>query len=113
MSRGARNAGAGLTAANHRLMPSNASNGVPDARAAVSQDLERLLLRAGVGVLSADRASCRDCGRTPLIGEEIHRYERGAVVCELCSQLRAGAPVSTERVRHSEYGQTVRLRRAA
>jgi hypothetical protein len=84
-----------------------------DRGPAASQGLERLLLRAGVGMLSADRAHCRDCGRTPLIGEEVHIYERGTVVCELCRPLRAGAPVSTERVRHSEYGQTVRLRRAA
>jgi hypothetical protein len=91
----------------------NASHGLSDQRTGVGEDLERLLLRAGVGVLAADRARCRDCGRTPLIGEELHRYERGAVVCELCRPLRASAPVSTERVRHSEYGQTVRLRRAA
>ncbi len=80
---------------------------------AQQKDLERLLLVAGVGVLVADRAYCSDCGRTPLIGEELHLYERGAVVCELCRPLRAAAPVSSERVRHSEYGQTVRLRRAA
>jgi hypothetical protein len=84
-----------------------------DGRVAATEGLERLLLRAGVGVLAADRARCRDCGRTPLIGEELHRYERGVVVCELCRPLRAEAPLSSERVRHSEYGQTVRLRRAA
>jgi hypothetical protein len=84
-----------------------------ESRPALAQDLERLLLRAGVGVLAADRARCRDCGRTPLIGEEVHLYERGAVVCELCRPLRASSPVSIERVRHSGHGQTVRLRRAA
>ena len=82
-------------------------------RTPTGKDFERLLLRAGVDVLAAERARCRDCGRTPLIGEEVHRYERGAVVCELCRLLRADAPESTERVRHSELGQTVRLRRAA
>ena len=76
-------------------------------------DFERLLLRAAVDELSADRARCGDCGRTPLVGEDVHRYERGAVVCELCRMLRADAPESTERVRHSEFGQAVRLRRAA
>jgi hypothetical protein len=91
----------------------NSSQGSADKRTARPQDFERLLLRAGVSVLAADRARCGACGRTPLIGEEVHRYERGAVVCELCRQLRRSAPVSTERVRHSEYGQTVRLRRAA
>jgi hypothetical protein len=76
-------------------------------------DFERLLLRAAVDELAADRARCRDCGRTPLVGEDVHRYERGVVVCELCRMLRADAPESTERVRHSEFGQAVRLRRAA
>ena len=94
-------------------MPRNSSHPPADRRHAATQGLERLLLRAGVGVLAADRARCCDCGRTPLIGEEVHLYERAAVVCELCRPLRAAAPVSTERVRHSEYGQTVRLRRAA
>jgi hypothetical protein len=76
-------------------------------------DFERLLLRAAVDELAADRARCRDCGRTPLVGEEVHRYERGGVVCELCRTLRIDAPESSERVRHSEFGQAVRLRRAA
>ena len=76
-------------------------------------ELRDLRCRAVVGVLAEDRARCSDCGRTPLIGEDVHRYERGAVVCELCRQLRPDAPESTERVRHSEYGQAVRLRRAA
>ena len=76
-------------------------------------DFERLLLRAAVDELSADRARCGDCGRTPLIGEDVHRYGRGDVVCELCRMLRPDAPESTERVRHSEFGQAVRLRRVA
>jgi hypothetical protein len=76
-------------------------------------DFERVLFRAAVDELSADRAHCSDCGRTPLVGEDVHRYERGAVVCELCRMLRRDAPESSERVRHSEFGQAVRLRRAA
>jgi hypothetical protein len=76
-------------------------------------DFERVFFRAAVDELSADRAHCSDCGRTPLVGEDVYRYERGAVVCELCRMLRCDAPESTERVRHSEFGQAVRLRRAA
>jgi hypothetical protein len=76
-------------------------------------DFERVFFRAAVDDLSADRAHCSDCGRTPLVGEDVYRYERGAVVCELCRMLRRDAPESTERVRHSEFGQAVRLRRAA
>lgn len=75
------------------------------------QDLERALLRKSVGSLASGRHRCADCGRTPLIGETLHRYAGGATVCELCRPLRRGAPEHSEPVRHSEYGQTVRIHR--
>ena len=74
------------------------------------EQLERFLLRRGVGSLTADRHRCADCDRTPLVGEHIHVYEREAgIVCELCSQVRRGSPLASEVMRHSELGQTVRL----
>jgi hypothetical protein len=73
-------------------------------------DLERALLRKGVGVREADRRHCADCGRTPLVGERVHFYARGAVVCELCRPRRRAAPEGSQTVHHSERGQTVRLR---
>jgi hypothetical protein len=74
------------------------------------EQLERFLLRRGVGSLTADRHRCTDCERTPLVGERIHVYERcPGIVCELCSQLRRGSPLASELVRHSELGHTVRL----
>jgi hypothetical protein len=76
-------------------------------------DFERHLLRLSVEGLSEERARCSDCGRTPLIGEEVHTYVRGQIVCELCRQLRPAVPLATQRVRHSEFGHTVRLRRVA
>lgn len=76
-------------------------------------DLERHLLALSIEELAAERTRCGDCGRTPLVGEDVHLYEAGLVVCELCRQLRFEPPVSTERVRHAEHGLTVRLRRAA
>jgi hypothetical protein len=94
-------------------MRSDSDAAPSDERFAQARDLERRLLRVGVGLLSAERTNCRDCGRTPLIGEEVHLYERGAVVCELCRPRHAAAPISIERIRHSEFGQTVRLKRAA
>jgi hypothetical protein len=76
--------------------------------------LERLLLQRGVGELRADRDRCGDCGRTPLVGEQVHLYaKRTGIVCELCSVLRRERPAASELVRHSEHGQTVRLTRAA
>ena len=73
-------------------------------------DLERQLLRRGVGELAADRHACTDCGRTPLVGERYHRYARGKVVCELCRPRHHDAPQASDVVRHSERGHAVRLR---
>jgi hypothetical protein len=75
------------------------------------EQFERLLLRHGVGALEADRHRCVDCGRSPLIGEQVHLYDgrRGGVVCELCRVLRREVPAATDLVRHSEHGHAVRL----
>jgi hypothetical protein len=71
-------------------------------------DLERELLRKSVGALTAGRASCHDCGRTPLVGERIYLFDDGALVCELCRPRHDGAPERSEAVHHSERGQTVK-----
>jgi hypothetical protein len=81
------------------------------------QQLERSLLRRGVGALEADRHRCVDCGRTPLTGEHVHLYEgreeRGGrgerIVCALCRLGHRDAPLATELVRHCEHGYAVRL----
>ena len=74
------------------------------------RDLERQLLKQSVGELTACRHECVDCGRSPLIGERVHRYPRGETVCALCRPLHAAEPISTDFVRHSERGHSVRLR---
>ncbi|HEV2753689.1 MAG TPA: hypothetical protein VGV36_07625 [Solirubrobacteraceae bacterium] len=74
-------------------------------------DLERELLRKGVGALAAGRHPCADCGRTPLVGERVHRYAGAKVICELCRLLRAEPPEASTTVRHCEHGLTVRVRR--
>jgi len=75
------------------------------------QELERVLLRRGVGALEADRQRCADCGRTPLTGEHVHLYgeQEQRIVCALCRPRRRDAPLTTELVRHCEHGHTVRL----
>jgi len=77
--------------------------------------LERQLLRKSVVALGAEAARCADCRRTPLVGEHVHRYEGGRLVCELCRLLRHEAPERTETVRGVEHGHAVRVtdRRAA
>ena len=74
-------------------------------------DLELRLLRKGVGAMDAGRESCADCGRTPLFGEQLHRYG-ASLVCVLCSGARRGAPDGVQRVHHCEHGHTVKVRAA-
>jgi hypothetical protein len=81
------------------------------AQAIVPDQLERHLLRRTVGILEGERSSCADCGRAPLIGEWVHLYGDAEIVCELCRPLRHEAPVSSEPVRHGEYGHTVKVTR--
>jgi hypothetical protein len=76
-------------------------------------DLERALLRKSVSLMDSGRHRCCDCGRTPLVGEHVHMYRRGTVVCELCSALRPDAPQRTEQVRFAGRGATVRVLRTA
>ena len=75
-------------------------------------DLERELLRKSVGAQAAGRASCDDCGRTPLVGERVHRFGDGALICDLCRPRRDDLPERSEVVHHSERGHTVRRRAA-
>jgi hypothetical protein len=75
-----------------------------------AKQLERHLLRRGLSHLAADRHSCARCGRTPLVGERVHSYEREhGIVCDLCRPRHRGQPDASELVRHSELGHTVRL----
>ncbi|MGH2863797.1 MAG: hypothetical protein ACRDJX_00950 [Solirubrobacteraceae bacterium] len=79
------------------------------------EQLERGLLRRGLGALEAARDCCMDCGRTPLTGEQIHVYGDGQqrIVCELCRPARRESPLASEIVRHFERGHAVRLRARA
>jgi hypothetical protein len=86
------------------------SHAAPADQITQIEQFERVLLRRGVGALAAGRARCADCGRTPLVGERVHLYERvQGVVCELCRPLRRDDALTSEPVRHSEHGHTVRL----
>lgn len=72
-------------------------------------DLEIALLHKAVGALEAGRHECRDCGRTPLVGERVYTYSGGAEVCALCRPLRRSTPLGSDLVRHSERGHAVRV----
>ena len=67
------------------------------------------LVRKSVDALADHRDACGACGRTPLTGEHVQRYEDGRLLCELCRPLRSVTDARDEVVRHSEFGHTVRL----
>jgi len=75
-------------------------------------ELERRLLRRGVGRLIAGRSRCSQCRRTPLVGERIHLYEGGRMLCALCRRSEGTEPASSETVHGAEFGHAVRLRAA-
>lgn len=72
--------------------------------------IEAALLKGAVGALTHDRAACHRCRRTPLVGERVYRFERAAVICELCRPAQAGEPVSSELVRSAEQRSVTPLR---
>jgi hypothetical protein len=78
-------------------------------------ELELALLRRGVYERNAGRERCRDCSRTPLIGERVYLYEDGTVRCELCRALSAQAPSRSRLIHGPEFGHTMKIadRRAA
>ena len=73
------------------------------------RNLERQLLRKSVVSMDAGRERCNDCGRTPLVGERVHHYARGARVCELCRPRHDSEPERSQLVRHAEGPPAVRL----
>ncbi len=72
-------------------------------------ELDEHYIRKSVDALSDDRDACRHCGRTPLIGERVHRCEDGLLLCELCRPLRRVQDAREEVVRHCEHGHAVRI----
>ena len=78
----------------------------PAAEPAVTE-IEAVLTRRSVGELSRDRVICRDCRRTPLVGELVHLYGTEAV-CELCRPRHRAAPDSSALVRSPGHAQLVR-----
>jgi len=71
-------------------------------------ELERELMRKALHALHAGEPRCADCHRTPLVGEHLHVYEDGRVLCELCRPNRREEPIRCERVHGLERGHAVR-----
>jgi hypothetical protein len=81
----------------------------PDDIGREMQELELALLREGIEERTAGRERCARCCRTPLIGERIYHYERGALVCELCRSLETQPPLSAQLVHGPAFGHTIRV----
>jgi hypothetical protein len=77
------------------------------------KEIEGMLIRKGIGQLSAARISCSSCNRTPLPGEKLHRFETGRTLCDLCLPQRPAhkpGPISSEQVLVTE--RSIRITRA-
>lgn len=80
------------------------------APAAETTEIETALTRRSVVALAHDRVVCRDCRRTPLVGEIVHLYDDHAV-CELCRPRHRAAPDSSALVRSPGHADLVRALR--
>ncbi|HWC85494.1 MAG TPA: hypothetical protein VG388_03075 [Solirubrobacteraceae bacterium] len=67
------------------------------------------LLRRSVGALAESRERCAHCHRTPLVGEHVHLYASGSMLCELCRALLPEEPVSSRLVHGPAFGHAVRI----
>lgn len=80
---------------------------VPAASAPAVTEIETVLTRRSVGALARDRVVCRDCRRTPLVGELVHLYG-DQPVCELCRPRHRAEPDSSALVRSPGHAHLVR-----
>jgi hypothetical protein len=79
-----------------------------DRNPARSEPIQEALVRRSVGALHAGRVVCRDCRRTPLLGERVYAYG-DRVVCELCRAGHRAAPDSSALVHSPAHGGAVRV----
>lgn len=91
-----------------RTLPLRPRPAAPELPTARPEPLEDALVRRSVGALHAGRVVCRDCHRTPLMGERVYAYGRN-VVCELCRPRHRAAPDSSALVRSPEHAVVVRV----
>ncbi len=116
------NAGATKRPASRSRGPGGENMATMSAAVTHVEQLERILLRRGLGALTADRTSCADCGRTPLTGEHVHLYggRSERIVCELCraapsrgaDRQRARAPLRARAHCAADRARRLRTRAA-
>ena len=73
-------------------------------------DISPILIRICLGATGPGAQACRECRRTPLAGERLHRLDSGSVLCELCFAAlpeERRTAVSSDRVRAGERALVV------
>ena len=73
------------------------------------QDLELALLRRGLHDMTVGLDRCRQCRRTPLMGERVYVLDSGVLLCELCRERQRNAPTNSRVVHGGEFGHTLRV----
>ena len=68
------------------------------------------LERRSVAGLAHGGPRCQHCQRTPLVGELIHLYGAGRLVCELCRPRHREPPARTEIMHSPEHQRAVKVR---
>jgi hypothetical protein len=89
-----------------RISPNNR---VVQASDSGSPELELALLRRGVGRRDAGQERCRECHRTPLVGETVYVCGHDGLLCELCRALEQDPPRESRVVHGQEFGHTMKL----
>jgi hypothetical protein len=53
--------------------------------------------------------NCDRCRRTLLVGEPVHVYEKGRIVCDICRSFEPISPLRVRLVHGPAFGQTIRI----
>jgi hypothetical protein len=72
-------------------------------------ELELALLRRGIDERAEACERCQRCRRTLLVGESVHVYDAGRIVCDLCRTHERKPPSSVRLVHGPAFGNTIRI----
>jgi hypothetical protein len=73
------------------------------------QELELALLRRGLDHRADASERCDRCRRTLLVGETVHVYDSGRIVCDLCREHERKPPATVRLVHGPAFGHTIRI----
>jgi hypothetical protein len=73
------------------------------------EELELALLRRGLDDRADASERCVRCRRNLLVGEQVHVYDGGRVVCDLCRSHERQPPEMVRLVHGPAFGHTIRI----